>query len=50
MVFIEQGIQLFLGILHDPAFRNLGNDLPGYDLGVSGKMLFPQEEVKEKEA
>jgi excisionase family DNA binding protein len=47
--FFEQGVQLFLGMLHEPEFRKLVDDLPGYDLDISGKMLFPQEELKEKE-
>lgn len=39
--FFEKGVQLFLGLLHEPAFRELAKDLPGYDLDLCGKMIFP---------
>ena len=41
--FFEKGVQLFLGLLHDPAFRAQVNDLSGYDLSLCGKMVFPKE-------
>jgi molybdate-binding protein len=41
--FFEQGVQLFLGLLHEKAYRDLTEDLAGYDLSISGKMVFPQE-------
>lgn len=40
--FFEHGVQLFLGILHEPAFRNLTEGLDGYDLSLCGKVVFPQ--------
>jgi putative molybdopterin biosynthesis protein len=40
--FFDQGIQLFLGLLHNPAFRDSLRDLQGYDLIHSGEMVFPQ--------
>jgi putative molybdopterin biosynthesis protein len=40
--FFEQGIQLFLGFLHEAPFRELANDLEGYDLSLCGKVVFPQ--------
>jgi excisionase family DNA binding protein len=40
--FFEQGIQLFLGFLHEAPFRTLANDLEGYDLSLCGKVVFPQ--------
>ena len=40
--FFEEGVQLFLGLLHEPRFHALAGDLSGYDLGLSGKMVFPQ--------
>jgi excisionase family DNA binding protein len=40
--FFEQGIQLFLGFLHETPFRTLANDLEGYDLSLCGKVVFPQ--------
>jgi excisionase family DNA binding protein len=39
--FFEKGVQLFLGLLHEPAFRELAGELPGYDLELCGKMVFP---------
>ena len=40
--FFEKGIQLFVGLLHEPAFRELAGDLAGYDLSLCSKMVFPQ--------
>lgn len=41
--FFEPGIQLFLGLLHEKAFRDLIDGQQGYDLSLCGKMVFPQE-------
>ena len=41
--FFDKRVQLFLGLLHDRAFRELADDLTGYDLQMCGKMVFPQE-------
>jgi len=41
--FFERGIQLFLGFLSEASFRELVNGLPGYDLSLSGKMVFPHD-------
>jgi putative molybdopterin biosynthesis protein len=41
--FFEQGIQLFLGLLHEPQFRAIAKKLDGYDLSLCGKMVFPQQ-------
>jgi putative molybdopterin biosynthesis protein len=41
--FFDKGVQRFLGFLSEPSFKKLDEDLAGYDLGVSGKMLFPKE-------
>lgn len=41
--FFEEGVQLFLGLLHEPAFRALTAGLNGYDLSLCGKVVFPQE-------
>jgi putative molybdopterin biosynthesis protein len=41
--FFDQGVQLFLGMLHEKSFVNLAENLQGYDLSLSGKMVFPQE-------
>ncbi len=39
--FFDEGVQLFLGLLHEDAFRELVTDNSGYDLELSGKMIYP---------
>ena len=39
--FFEEGVQRFLGLLHENEFRNIAASLSGYSLDLSGKMLFP---------
>ena len=39
--FFDPGVQRFLGLLHEKPFTDLTNDLEGYDLSLSGKMVFP---------
>ncbi|MBC8419433.1 MAG: helix-turn-helix transcriptional regulator [Desulfobacterales bacterium] len=46
--FFERGVQLFLGLLSEPAFRELVKDLEGYDLDLCGKMVFPIEATEER--
>ena len=41
--FFDKGVQLFVGLLHEPAFKELAEDLAGYDLSLCSKMVFPQE-------
>jgi len=41
--FFEKGVQRFLGFLSEPSFKTLGEDLAGYNLDFSGKMLFPKK-------
>jgi excisionase family DNA binding protein len=41
--FFDQGIQLFLGLLHNQSFKNLAQNLSGYDINLSGEMVFPQK-------
>jgi excisionase family DNA binding protein len=41
--FFEQGVQFFLGLLHETEFKKSVSDLSGYDLSLCGKMIFPQE-------
>ena len=38
--FFERGVQLFLGLLNEPVFRDLVATLAGYDLDLCGKMVF----------
>ena len=47
--FFEQGIQLFLGLLHEAPFREMAEKLEGYDLDLCGKMVFPQQHTHKKE-
>jgi len=51
--FFDEGVQRFLGLLHEPKFHRVVKDgLDGYDLSLSGKMVFPhnvqQETAEEK--
>ncbi len=39
--FFDKPIQRFLSFLQDEAFKNLASTLDGYDLGMTGKMVFP---------
>jgi len=41
--FFEKGVQLFLGLLPEAAFRELTQGLEGYDMSICSKMLFPQK-------
>jgi excisionase family DNA binding protein len=48
--FFDEGIQRFLGLLHEPKFHRMVKDgLEGYDLSLSGKMVFPHNSKKETE-
>jgi excisionase family DNA binding protein len=41
--FFDKGVQLFLGLLHEPEFHALCGGLEGYDRSLSGKMVYPAE-------
>ena len=41
--FFDQGIQYFLSLLHEKAFIRAAENLEGYDVSKSGKMIFPYE-------
>ncbi len=45
-MFFEKGVQLFLGLLHEPDFHTLAAELPGYDLSLSSRMVFPRDSVR----
>ncbi len=46
--FFEEGVQRFLGLLHEPRFHRMVQDgLEGYDLSLSGKMVFPHNAKNE---
>ncbi len=39
--FFDQGIQFFLGVLHEKEFKRAAGMYEGYNLEISGKMVFP---------
>ncbi len=45
--FFDEGIQRFLGLLHEKEFREMANRLEGYDVNLGGKMVFPTDVQKE---
>ncbi len=46
--FFEAGIQQFLGLLRDEQFVEIASSLKGYDVRISGQMVFPKNSVKEE--
>jgi excisionase family DNA binding protein len=45
--FFDEGIQRFLGLLHEKEFREMATRLEGYDVNLGGKMVFPTDSQKE---
>ena len=45
--FFGEGVQLFLGLLHESPFRSLAEEMVGYDLSFCGKVVFAQQ-IKKK--
>jgi len=45
--FFDEGIQRFLGLLHEKEFREIATLLEGYDVNLGGKMVFPTNSQKE---
>jgi len=45
--FFDEGIQRFLGLLHETEFREMAVILEGYDVSLGGKMVFPTDSQKE---
>jgi len=41
--FFEEGVQRFLSLLHEKAFRELAQATGGYDLQVCGRMIFQRK-------
>ena len=39
-VFFSRGVQMLLGLFHDPDFRQIAEGLTGYDLSTSGQVIF----------
>ena len=48
--FFDEGVQKFLGLLHEKEFKQLGDKISGYDLSVSGKMIYPAAEERGQES
>lgn len=40
--FFDRGTQCFLGLLQDAQFKNIANSMKGYDISISGKIVYPQ--------
>ena len=40
--FFDANVQSFLGLLHDEQFFEMASSMSGYDIGRSGRMLFPK--------
>ncbi len=40
--FFDQEIQQFLGLLHEEEFQSMAMDMPGYEIDMVGKMVFPE--------
>ena len=47
--FFERGIQSFLGILQEKEFAELADSFVGYDVSLSGKMIFPDNLMRKVE-
>ena len=41
--FFDKGVQLFIGLLQEQSFCDLAKMFDGYDVNLSGKIVFPQE-------
>ena len=39
--FFDPPVQRFINLLHDPSFKDIAKEFVGYDLSVSGKMIYP---------
>lgn len=39
--YFDEGVQLFIGLLHDDEFKTMANQYAGYDLSLSGRVIFP---------
>jgi excisionase family DNA binding protein len=44
--FFDAGVQQFLGLLHEPRFKKAAKSLKGYDIDLSGRMLFPKDDIR----
>ena len=39
--FFDPPVQRFINLLHDPSFKEIAKEFVGYDLSISGKMIYP---------
>lgn len=39
--FFDEGVQVFLGLLHEQAFYDMAEKIEGYDVSLSGRMVYP---------
>ncbi len=46
--FFDQGIQLFLGMLKGKVIQETAKKMGGYDLSMTGKMVYPEAEPQEE--
>ncbi len=47
--FFDKGVQYFLGLLHDAEFLDCARVLAGYDVSLSGRMVFPGESAEDRQ-
>ena len=43
--FFDEGVQQFLSLLHESGFKHQKEHIQGYDLSLSGKMVFPDKQL-----
>ena len=46
--FFDANVQQFLGLLHEEQFFKIAESLKGYETGLSGRMLFPKNNLEEE--
>ena len=46
--FFDANVQQFLGLLHEARFFEIAESLKGYDTGLSGRMVFPANNMKKE--
>ncbi len=44
--FFDTSVQQFLGLLYEDPFIRIAESLKGYDIGICGRILFPESDVK----
>jgi len=42
--YFDEGIQLFMNLLHEEKFRRMASSFTGYDTSLSGRMIYPGSE------